>query len=68
VDTVASRRLMTDLFKRQTSNANISKSEALRQAMVELIDRGEYRELGTSDANYSYAHPLFWAPFVLVGD
>jgi CHAT domain-containing protein len=68
VDTVASRQLMTDLFKRQTSSANISKSEALRQAMVDLIDRGEYREPGTSDSNYSYAHPLFWAPFVLVGD
>jgi CHAT domain-containing protein len=68
VDTVASRQLMTDLFKRQTSSSGISKSEALRQAMVELIDRGEYRELGVSDANYSYAHPLFWAPFVLVGD
>ena len=68
VDTVASRQLMTDLFRRQTSSSGISKSEALRQAMVELIDRGEYRELGTSDANYSYAHPLFWAPFVLVGD
>ena len=32
-------------------------SEALRRAMLRLIERGG-----------AYAHPSVWAPFVLVGD
>ena len=60
VDTVSSRLLMVDMFKRQQSK-NISKPEALRQAELELADKG-------SSGGYAYAHPLFWAPFVVIGD
>jgi CHAT domain-containing protein len=67
VDSVAARTLMTDLFKRQQSgDKSLSKSEALRQAMLQQIDHG-----GMGDGksmSYAYAHPLFWAPFVVVGD
>lgn len=67
VDSVAARQLMTDLFKRQqTGDKVLAKSEALRQAMLQQLDHG-----GMSDGKamkYSYAHPLFWAPFVVVGD
>lgn len=66
VDSVASRTLMTDLFKRQQQTQNSGKSTLLRQAMLQQIDEG-----GVMDGalmKYSYAHPLFWAPFVLVGD
>ena len=66
VDSVASRQLMTDLFKRQQDNKTLVKPEALRQAMLAQIDQG-----GVKDGNtmkYSYAHPLFWAPFMVVGD
>jgi CHAT domain-containing protein len=66
VDSVASRRLMTDLFKRQQQNQGLAKSEALRQAMLYQVDQGGMREGNTM--KYSYAHPLFWAPFVVVGD
>jgi CHAT domain-containing protein len=66
VDSVASRQLMTDLFKRQQENKSLQKSEALRQAMLAQIDQGGVRESNTM--KYSYAHPLFWAPFVVVGD
>jgi len=68
VDTVASRQLMTDLFKRQTGSPEISKPEALRRAMLELADKGSYRDAKTNALGYAYAHPLFWAPFVVVGD
>lgn len=68
VDTVASRQLMTDLFKRQTGSPEISKPEALRRAMLELADKGAYRDAKTNALGYAYAHPLFWAPFVVVGD
>ena len=66
VDSLASRQLMTDLFKRQQQNQGLTKSEALRQAMLNQVDQGGMKEGSTM--KYSYAHPLFWAPFVVVGD
>ncbi|MCE7529010.1 CHAT domain-containing protein [Polynucleobacter sp. IMCC 29146] len=66
VDSVASRQLMTDLFKRQQDNKTLAKPEALRQAMLAQIDQGGVKEGST--VKYSYAHPLFWAPFMVVGD
>lgn len=67
VDSVAARLLMTDLFRRQqTGDKAAGKSDALRQAMLQLIDQGG---MGDGKAmKYSYAHPLFWAPFMVVGD
>lgn len=66
VDSVASRQLMTDLFKRQQQTQGLTKSEALKQAMLNQIDQGGVKEGATM--KYSYAHPLFWAPFVVIGD
>jgi CHAT domain-containing protein len=34
----------------------LGKAEALRAAKLELIEKGRY------------AHPFYWAPFVLVGE
>jgi CHAT domain-containing protein len=65
VDSQASRKLMTDLFKRQNNDRSVSKSQALQQASLDLLNQGRPDE---RDARYSYAHPLFWAPFVVVGD
>ena len=66
VDSVASRTLMTDLFKNQQKDQGTSKAELLRQAMLNQIDQGGMKEGG--NMKYAYAHPLFWAPFVVVGD
>ncbi len=44
------------LLARDTS---VGRSEALRRAMVSLID---------DDTIYAGAHPQVWAPFVVVGD
>jgi CHAT domain-containing protein len=66
VDSVASRTMMTDLFKNQQKAQGTSKGELLRQAMLNQIDQGGMKEGATM--KYSYAHPLFWAPFVVVGD
>ena len=68
VDTVASRQLMIDLFKKQSSSEKMTKPESLRQAMLSLADSGGVRDTKTNALSYSYAHPLFWAPFVVVGD
>ena len=42
--------------------------EALRRAMVGLIDGDGRVDSKTGEAVFSYAHPLFWAPFSLIGD
>jgi CHAT domain-containing protein len=66
VDSVASRTMMTDLFKNQQKTQSTSKAELLRQAMLNQIDQGGMKE--GANMKYAYAHPLFWAPFVVVGD
>jgi CHAT domain-containing protein len=68
VDSVASRVLMSDLFKRYASGPAQSKAESLRQAMLALMDGPGFIAPDTGKPAFSYAHPLFWAPFVLVGD
>lgn len=65
VDSQASRKLMTDLFKRQNLNQELSKPQALQQASLYLINEGRPDAM---EENYSYAHPLFWAPFMMVGN
>lgn len=65
VDSQASRKLMTDLFKRQNEDKALSKPQALRQASLALLEQGMPDGI---DPRYSYAHPLFWAPFSVVGD
>ncbi len=57
VETVSARLLTTELFKRQTEQAEESKAEALRHSMLKLMNRSK-----------DYSHPAFWAPFGLVGD
>lgn len=68
VETVSSRRLTTDLFRRQAENPGITRAEALRQTELGLIDGPGYVDVTTGKPLFSYAHPLFWAPFSLVGD
>ena len=66
VESVAARLLTTDLFRDQAENPSLTRAEALRLAMVRLIDGP-----GPSDGSrevFSYAHPAFWAPFSLIGD
>ncbi len=68
VETVSARRLMTNLFKRYIAGAATAKAESLRQAMIELLDGQGALDPVTRETTYTYAHPLFWAPFALVGD
>lgn len=63
VETVAARLLTTGLFAGKAAN----RSEALRQSMLAMID-GKAGEGSAGKLKFSYAHPLFWAPFALVGD
>jgi len=68
VETVAARLIMTELFRRQVGNPNLAKAEALRESMLALMNGPGSIDAKTGKAAFSYAHPLFWAPFVVVGD
>jgi CHAT domain-containing protein len=63
----SARELVTDLFRRQSLDPNLTRAEALRQAMVELIDHGSWKG-PSGQVLFSYAHPLFWAPYSIIGD
>ena len=67
VESVSARLLTTDLFRRQANDPGITRAEALRQTILGLID-GTVPQDAAGKAGFSYAHPLFWAPFSLVGD
>jgi CHAT domain-containing protein len=61
VETVSAKLLTTELFKRQSSDAKISRAQAVRDASLAVMQQ-------SAGKSYSYAHPMFWAPFVVVGD
>jgi CHAT domain-containing protein len=67
VETTSARSLTTDLFRRQAAEPSLSRAEALRRAMLALIDGPGLVETNGKPV-FAYAHPLFWAPFSLVGD
>jgi CHAT domain-containing protein len=67
VHSQSARELVTDLFRRQTSDASLTRGEALREAMMALVDgRGYVDDHG--ETQFAYAHPLFWAPYSIIGD
>jgi CHAT domain-containing protein len=68
VETTSAKALTTDLFRRQAANPALTRAQALQQTMNGLIDSGEFVDPSTGKVAFSYAHPIFWAPFTLVGD
>ena len=65
VETTSARILTTKLFERQKKEKT-TWPEALRRASLALAEEEVYR-LKDGRAAFSYAHPLFWAPFFIVG-
>lgn len=66
VETTSARALTTDLFARQAADPALARAKAMQQAMLALIDGPGFAEGGRTV--FSYAHPIFWAPFAVVGD
>ena len=61
VETESAKMLTTDTFRRQAAQAGMTRAQALRQASLALLGR-------PAGAGPSYAHPMYWAPFSLIGD
>jgi CHAT domain-containing protein len=57
VDSDATVALITTAVDAMTKDKTVGRAEALRRAMLSLIDRGD-----------EAAHPANWAPFVVVGE
>lgn len=60
VESESARRLVSATFARYVADPKLSRAEALRAAQVDLMQG--------SGTGYSLAHPLFWAPYALIGD
>lgn len=58
VDSDATVKLIVTAVAAITRDASIGRAEALRGAMLAMIDKGDPH----------HAHPAFWAPFVVVGE
>jgi CHAT domain-containing protein len=60
VESESARRLVSAAFARYAADPQLPRAEALRAAQLELLQAG--------GKGYSLAHPLFWAPYALIGD
>lgn len=61
VESVSARLLVTETFQQQAKHTGMGRAQALRASMLDLMTR-------QSSEGFSYAHPLFWAPYALFGD
>ncbi len=52
-------KLITGLFSEAAARPEIGRAEALRRSMMKLMNDPDHPE---------FAHPVFWAPFVVVGE
>ncbi len=67
VHSAATTELMTILFEKQENNDKLGRAEALQQTRVDLIESGTFKNAQGKEL-FSYAHPIFWAPFIFIGD
>jgi CHAT domain-containing protein/predicted negative regulator of RcsB-dependent stress response len=68
VETTSARQLTSKLFEYQKEDKTLSRAGALRQSILALIDSPGMKDAASGKIAASYAHPFFWAPFIIVGD
>ena len=68
VETTSAKKLTTGLFKYRKENPKLSRARALQKSMLSLIDSPGIKDEISGKIIASYAHPLFWAPFTIIGD
>jgi CHAT domain-containing protein len=68
VETTSAKKLTTVLFLFQKNDPALSKARALQKSMLDLMEKGVLKDGKSGKLVASYAHPFFWAPFIIVGD
>ena len=67
VETTSAKEITTGLFDRQTKDKSLTRAMALNETLNDLIINKTYKD-ANGNSMYAYAHPVFWAPFTVVGD
>jgi CHAT domain-containing protein len=67
VHSASARELVTDLFARQAADPKLTRGEALRAASMALLDGPGFKSPDRKTL-FTYGHPLFWAPYTIIGD
>jgi len=68
VETTSAKQMTTSLFQYQKAHTSLSRARALQHIMLDLIDNRHIKDPSSGQIVSSYAHPLFWAPFIVFGD
>ncbi|RLC16217.1 MAG: hypothetical protein DRI24_08960 [Deltaproteobacteria bacterium] len=68
VETSSANKLTTELFRYQQEDKSLSFAWALQKSIIKLIEDPGMKDHVTGKIAASYAHPFFWAPFVVVGE
>ena len=68
VESSSAMKLTTGLFQYQKEDAALSRARALQASMLDLMENQTIKDLYSGKTVASYAHPFFWAPFIVVGD
>jgi CHAT domain-containing protein len=59
--------LMNRFYDILAANPGITKTEALRQAQLTLLNN-QRDSSSTATTAIDYSHPYYWSPFVLIGN
>lgn len=68
VETTSAKALTTGLFRLQKEDRALTRARALRKSALDLMGNQVLKDIATQETIASYAHPIFWAPFIVVGD
>jgi len=63
VDSTSTVKLTTGAFRELEKDRSLGRAEALRRSMIAMIDQAP-----ADPATAYQAHPMFWAPFIVVGE